>query len=170
MTNIEESFTTQKSKIENVDVLGLNTFKQKEIQDKLNYAAKKFQVNPKDIKVIVDISEQEAYVKNPNDNKFRSYTVSTGGPEPYKYMTEELWKVVRKMDSGLSAIYGPRLLLLARRLPNGNFVTTTIALHGTNTPEILGRPLSLGCVYFRNEDILQIYDVVNLDDLVVTIR
>lgn len=127
------------------------------------------QKNKNKIKVIVDISEQVAYVYNPKQRLFVDFIVSTGGPEPYKRMTPAIWQIGKKIDKGLSPLYGPRLLFLSR-LVNGTFIPTTIALHGTNTPEILGTPRSLGCVYFNNKDILKIYPWLSTGEYVLTVN
>ncbi len=139
-------------------------------QDKINteLKAKKYPAKAREIKVVVDISEQTAYVYNPKEKMFQYFRISTGGPSIQRRMEPALWKIITKQNSGLSPIYGPRLMMLAKY--NGyTYVPTTIALHGTNTPEIIGKPLSLGCVYFRNKDILTIYPWLALDDKVITV-
>ena len=140
------------------------------IKSKLEYASKNFNVAKDKIKVIVDISEQTAYVYFKNDKTFKEFTISTGGPQKQREMPEALWKITEKRDKGLTPLYGPRLLFLSRRLRNGQFIRTTIALHGTNTPQILGTPKSLGCVYFKNTDILKVYNTLQTGDIVLTIR
>ena len=47
-------------------------------------------------------------------------------------------------------------VLGTRRLNLGN----GYALHGTNRPETIGRSVSHGCIRLRNEDIVQLYDMV----------
>ncbi len=127
------------------------------------------QKNKNKIKVIVDISEQSAYVYNPKEKNFIDFVVSTGGPEHYKRMTPAIWRIREKRETGLSRIYGPRLLFLSRMV-YGKFISTTIALHGTDTPGILGTPRSLGCVYFRNQDILRVYSWLSVGDYVLTVN
>jgi hypothetical protein len=49
-------------------------------------------------------------------------------------------------------------VLGTRRLNLGN----GYALHGTNQPDSIGRSVSHGCIRLRNEDIVQLYDMVPL--------
>ena len=118
-------------------------------------------------KLVVDVSEQTAYLQRENGCKL--FTIATGDPRKGRAMSYTVWRVASKRDQGLAPLYGPRLLMLDRRTPSGIFVKTFIALHGTNQPEILGEPRSLGCIYFHNRDILGIYDLLKVGDLVATI-
>ncbi len=118
-------------------------------------------------KLVVDVSEQTAYLQRKNGCEI--FTIATGDPRKGRAMSYTVWRVASKRDQGLTPLYGPRLLMLDRRTPSGIFVKTFIALHGTNQPEILGEPRSLGCIYFHNRDILGIYDLLKVGDLVATI-
>jgi lipoprotein-anchoring transpeptidase ErfK/SrfK len=41
-----------------------------------------------------------------------------------------------------------------------------IYIHGTQREEMIGRPMSAGCVLMRNTDIIELYDDVRAGDLV----
>lgn len=131
---------------------------------------------------VVDISEQKEYVFIQGGELVHIYRISTGsGSVPYqdedteetvfddRTMTESVWRVSLKRDWGLSAFYGPRLLMLDKRV-DGNWISTNIALHGTNQPDSLGSPFTLGCVYHKNTDIIQLYDLLEEGDYVVAIE
>ncbi len=43
---------------------------------------------------------------------------------------------------------------------NANTLDRYVYLHGTNQEELLGKPVSHGCIRFSNKDIVEIYDLV----------
>lgn len=45
---------------------------------------------------------------------------------------------------------------------NANTLERYIYLHGTNQEHLIGQPASHGCVRFRNEDIVDLYDRVDV--------
>lgn len=154
---------------------------------KFDYALGKLDgiAEPSQYLVVVDISEQKEYVYSKDGELLYLYKVSTGAaavrvadspddpdtdPEYQdRSMGESVWKVVSKRDSGLAALYGPRLMMMDRYV-SGRWIETDVALHGTDEPENLGRPVSLGCVYHDNADIIQLYDLLPVGTLVVAIR
>jgi lipoprotein-anchoring transpeptidase ErfK/SrfK len=139
-----------------------------------------------DYLVVVDVSEQKEYVFTKEGILEESYRISTGGTHVYagmvvnengetvaKYenraMGESVWKVSEKQSGNLGVIYGPRLMMLDK-LVGVRWIATEVALHGTNTPELLGTPTSLGCVNHDNADIIELYDMLDIGTLVVSIR
>lgn len=149
-----------------------------------------------DYLVIVDISEQREYVYTNDGSLYGVYIVSTGSSSVPVTMentdveaennegaeqegssisfedrswSKGVWRVRWKYDGDLSAIYGDRLLMLDR-YNNGGWYSTNVALHGTNEPEKLGTPFSLGCVYHKNADIIQLYEILSVGDLVVALE
>jgi L,D-transpeptidase YbiS len=46
---------------------------------------------------------------------------------------------------------------------NANTKERYIYIHGTNQEDRIGRPASHGCIRMRNEDILRLFDLVNVD-------
>jgi lipoprotein-anchoring transpeptidase ErfK/SrfK len=57
-------------------------------------------------------------------------------------------------------VYGPLFLRLECPPWEG------IGIHGTNRPDLLGRPASRGCVRMRNEDLLELVGIVSVGDVV----
>lgn len=135
--------------------------------------------------VVVDVSEQKEYIFKKGGEFVAQYKISTGADsvpvlkedcddceDPYEYdsrsMTESVWRVEAKYDGPFSAFYGPRIMMLSKR--TGDYwVSTDVALHGTSEPDRLGTPWSLGCIYHNNDDILELYDLLEVGDLVVAI-
>lgn len=143
--------------------------------------------NLSDYIVVVDVSEQREYVFSKDGEFIDMYTVSTGATSVYvgecpddeeecdeedlyqdRSMGKSVWKVVSKVDSGLASMYGPRLMRLDRYL-SGGWIQTLVALHGTNQPENIGTPFSLGCIYHNNADIIALYDLIDIGTFVVAI-
>ena len=48
-------------------------------------------------------------------------------------------------------------------LANSNTRQRFIYIHGTNHEESLGKPASCGCIRMKNTDLLELYDLVDLD-------
>jgi lipoprotein-anchoring transpeptidase ErfK/SrfK len=46
---------------------------------------------------------------------------------------------------------------------NANTRERYIYIHGTNHENLIGQPASHGCIRMRNEDILRLFDLVNVD-------
>lgn len=119
--------------------------------------------------IIVDISEQIAYTFI-DDNYVQKYTIASGDEKnPDRRAYPNVWKIAYYRTEGLTPLYGPCLLGLDV-YKNGSWNSTLRALHGTDTPEILGTPKSLGCIYFHNDDILKICDLYQKGDIVVNIE
>lgn len=136
--------------------------------------------------VVIDVSEQKEYIFTLEGDFVTQYRVSTGGTRVRsgtevdadgvavpvyqdRSMGQSIWRVSEKLDGGLSALYGPRLMYL-ERLISGKWTGTDVALHGTDQPELLGTPTSLGCVNHDNADIIELYDRLDVGTLVVSIR
>ena len=49
---------------------------------------------------------------------------------------------------------------------NSNTRERFIYFHGTNQEELIGTPASHGCIRLRNADMIELFDLVNEDDLV----
>ena len=121
--------------------------------------------------VIVDRSEQKEYIFH-NRELFNSYLVSTGSKDRYDYdatLPIGTWRIGEKIPYSLGEIYGPRLMYL--EWWNGeSFEETLKALHGTNEPENLGSPTSMGCVYHANDDILKLFELLPEGTIVITVE
>lgn len=136
--------------------------------------------------VVVDVSEQREYVFRKDGTFEKKYRIATGGSYVYagtevneigesvaKYenrsMGESVWRISDKRDSNLDSIYGLRLMILERQI-GGLWIQTDVALHGTEEAELLGTPSSLGCIYHDNADIIELYDMLEIGTLVVSIK
>jgi len=84
--------------------------------------------------------------------------------------TGKIWKpeIQTKNDLILTRI----LWLAGRETHNANSHQRYIYLHGTNQEDQIGSPVSIGCIRLRNQDIIQLFDMVHvqtpitiLDDL-----
>lgn len=155
-TYIEKNIENSEAKIKKMEALSLINEKNAPVELNKNY-------------IIVDISEQTAYLYV-NDKFDRKYTIASGDENnPDRKAYPNVWKISYYRDSGLTPLYGPCLLGLDV-YRNGGWVQTLRALHGTDTPEILGTPKSLGCIYFHNDDILEVCDLFSIGDIVVNIE
>jgi|GEM_PF-4291362 len=165
----DDKIQVKKVSLESTETL-LDSILVARADSKLKYGKSKFKLKERDIvRVLVDISEQRAFLFDKDGKYEKMYRISTGNKAENRDIGSALWKIIEKREKGLPSLYGPRLLLLARRNAKGVFVPTTIALHGTDMPNILGYPKSLGCVYFHNRDILEIYPKLEVNDYVITI-
>lgn len=122
---------------------------------------------------VVVLAEQQNYIFK-RGKFFKKYLVATGARDRYegdRTLREGLWRLNGRLDRGLVPLYGPRLIKLELYLPAENFFTETLkAFHGTDEPEILGQPLSLGCVYHHNQDIIELYDLLPDNTLVIVTK
>ncbi|MBU1868050.1 CapA family protein [Patescibacteria group bacterium] len=112
---------------------------------------------------VVVIPEQKNYIFYGKE-LLKIYTISTGSGE--NNMLESVWRIGEKKQD-LGGIYGPRLMFL-EVWDSTSFKKTTRAFHGTNEPEKIGTNFGLGCVYHNNNDILELYDLLPRDSLVIT--
>lgn len=134
--------------------------------------------------VVIDISDQKEYVFDKSGLLNAIYTISTGSSEVVvkaendqgeiveviedRSMRESIWRVSYMREEGLPALYGPRLIEMDR-YEAGTWIPTNVALHGTQEPESLGQPISLGCVYHKNADIIALYDKLEIGFYVVAL-
>lgn len=121
-----------------------------------------------DYVVVVDISEQKEYVFDKLGSFISSYGVSTGQEGTDREMTKSLWRVASKIGYEVAPLYGSRMMMLDRYV-SGGWIETNVALHGTNEPDRIGTPFSLGCVYHNNADIIALFDILDIGTYVVAI-
>lgn len=119
--------------------------------------------------VIVDISEQTEYVFDENGDLVNIYRISTGERDTEKQMGKSIWRVSSKIGYEVAPLYGPRMMMLDRYF-EGEWIETTIALHGTEEPGRIGTPFTLGCVYHNNADIIALFDILEVGNFVVAIE
>lgn len=140
--------------------------------------------------VVVDISEQKEYIFTEDGTFVQVYKISTGSSDMVpaegeqecdeddedceiehisRQMGPSVWRVRSKFDGPFSSFYGPRVMMLNKKT-GSLWVGTSVALHGTNRPDLLGTPWSLGCVYHKNADIIELYELLDVGDLVIAIE
>ena len=126
--------------------------------------------------VVVDISEQKEYVFSEDGSLIAVYKISTGSALVYaegayqnRAMGESIWRIATKVGYSLGVLYGPRLMMMDRYV-DGAWTKTNVALHGTNEPQKLGTPYTLGCVCHDNTDIIALYDLLDIGMFVVAIE
>ena len=108
--------------------------------------------------------------------------MSTGSKTRYKgnrELTEAIWrlrgkiseKTIKERFKQNAEIYGPRLISLEKYSPEKKtFIKTNKAFHGTNEPENIGKPTSMGCIYHTNHDILSIYSFIPENTIVISVK
>jgi uncharacterized membrane protein (UPF0182 family) len=122
---------------------------------------------------VVVLSEQRNYVFY-KDKFLKRYIVSTGSKDRYeddRRLRTGIWRLQGRLDTGLKEMYGPRLIGMYYYNPyRKDWIKTMKAFHGTNEPENLGLPTSMGCVYHSNQDIVEIYDYIPDNTLVIVTK
>ncbi len=114
--------------------------------------------------MIVDKSQNFLYVVRPNVVAIR-YGIGTGAE---CNSAAGLYKVTRKeeypgLKASASADDRANNPLGARAL----YLDTAYRMHGTNSPQMIGRFAPLGCIRLSNEDIIELYNNTPLDTRVV---
>lgn len=148
----------------------------------------------KDRVVRVSIAQQTLVVEERGN--IRQYPVSTAaagtGTEPGSFKTPlGNFRIAEKIGGGvpLGTIFRSRIpvgicddlsrttgedLVLSRILwldgldeDNGNTKERYIYIHGTNHEDRIGFPESCGCVRMRNEDVAELFELVDIEDHVI---
>ncbi len=121
--------------------------------------------------VLVDVSENREYVFQ-NEKLLMENLVSTGSLIRFKlsyYTPIGVWKITEKKKTNPNSEFGPYFLRLGK-WDGKDFVSTAIALHGTNEPELLGKFASHGCIRHSNEVILHLAQILPIGTIVETIE
>lgn len=130
--------------------------------------------------IIIDTTENFLYLVG-TDGQARRYGVGTGKPGfewsgTHKVTSKREWPdwrppaemIARERKKGrvLPAMMagGPENPLGARALYLGS---TLYRIHGTNQPWTIGGAVSSGCIRMRNEDVMDLYERVNVGTRVV---
>ncbi|MBM4402272.1 MAG: L,D-transpeptidase [Candidatus Cloacimonetes bacterium] len=121
--------------------------------------------------VLVDVSENREYVFQ--DKKLlMENLVSTGSSTRFKsncYTPIGEWRIIEKIKTAADSEFGPYFLRLAKW--NGEkFAPTPLALHGTNEPELLGKPASHGCIRHENRIISHLAQILPIGTIIETIE
>jgi lipoprotein-anchoring transpeptidase ErfK/SrfK len=86
-----------------------------------------------------------------------------GGNAPYGTVFKGRVPVKGPSVSGDDLITSRILWLDGLEKENANTKKRYIYIHGTNEETLIGQPVSHGCIRMRNEDILQLFDLVTVD-------
>ncbi|MBU5484561.1 L,D-transpeptidase family protein [Clostridium sp. MSJ-11] len=108
--------------------------------------------------ILVDISNFRMYlIDKENNEPVKMYPIAGGKPEtPSPYGT---WKIISK-SANWGAGFGTRWMEL--NVPWG-----TYGIHGTNKPLTINNPDSQGCIRMFNNDVEEVYRLVDRGTLVV---
>ncbi|MER8377719.1 L,D-transpeptidase [Mesorhizobium sp. M0142] len=132
--------------------------------------------------IVIDTRENFLYLVEKN-GKARRYGVGTGKPGfewsgTHKITNKRVWPDWR-----------PPAVMIAREAAKGRYLPTYLAggmenplgaralylgsteyrIHGTNQPWTIGGAVSSGCIRMRNEDVVDLYERVNIGTTVVVI-
>ena len=122
---------------------------------------------------IVEISTQKNYLYYKNI-LIDQFDVSTGSKDRYvgdRTLPVGIWRLGKRIDKNLAPIYGARLIYLEKWDDESkSFKFTNRAFHGTNEPENIGQPTSMGCVYHFDHDIIYLYSFIPHDTLVISVQ
>jgi hypothetical protein len=84
-------------------------------------------------------------------------------------MNPSVWKIRSKRSGDFGPTYGSRIMMMNKRVGNG-WMLTQVALHGNRQENTIGIPVSLGCVYHKDADIIELYEMLEVGDYVVAIE
>lgn len=117
--------------------------------------------------ITVSISEQRLYLYD-GRKLFRQYSVSTGKqttPTP-----SGKWRVSEKTELKPGTEYGTRWMRLESFDPaTGGYKWTDYGIHGTNEEDKIGTPVSAGCIRLHNADVEELYSLIPIGTLVLTV-
>jgi lipoprotein-anchoring transpeptidase ErfK/SrfK len=141
--------------------------------------------------LVVDVTRQQVDLLGALDEVLASYPVSTSkfglGFEEGSFKTptgrfrisekigagEPPWMSFKsRIPTGSIAVPGgsedhilSRILWLeGMDAENSNTLKRTIYFHGTNQEELIGTPVSHGCIRLRNRDMIELFDLVKVGD------
>lgn len=131
------------------------------------------------VRALVDISEHRLFLYDGDGQLEHIYSVATGDADQDAGTDTGLKMVVHKNSNPESEavriwgpeknlVFGTRLLNLSWvNLENGTVEASDQELHGTYLPESVGLDISLGCMRLTNADMEDLYNRVQVDDLVM---
>jgi lipoprotein-anchoring transpeptidase ErfK/SrfK len=132
--------------------------------------------------IVIDTTQNFLYLVEKN-GKARRYGVGTGKPGfewsgTHKITNKRVWPDWRPPAEMISreaakGRYLPTYLAGGEENPLGARAlyigTTEYRIHGTNQPWTIGGAVSSGCIRMRNEDVVDLYERVNVGTTVVVI-
>lgn len=100
--------------------------------------------------ILILTESKQLYVFR-DEELYKMYTVAVG--RPTKPTPKGVFAVISKIESPYTEAYGTRWIGLSA--PN-------IGIHGTNDPYSIGTEASSGCIRMGDEDIEELYDLVEI--------
>ena len=94
----------------------------------------------------------------------------------HRKATGEIAEVNTTSRHGVEDVITSRILWLEGKEPGLNSGTGIdsyhryIYIHGTNEEGLIGQPASKGCVRMKNSDVIELFDQVNVGDLVLILK
>jgi len=103
------------------------------------------------VNILVDLEKLTLTVRE-GERPFKEYPIAAGKPSTPSPIGE--WKIIEK-DYDWGGAFGARWMGL--NVPWGNY-----GIHGTNRPWSIGNPVSAGCIRMFNEDVVEVFEWVNV--------
>jgi len=128
----------------------------------------KFKLNNENV-VLIDGKNQKMYLVNKGDDfKIKSeYDISTGkygfGNKYGSGRTPTGIHLIKaKYHASEGNMTGRIIVLDGCEEKNKNTYSRRIYIHGTPDEELIGKPISHGCIRMKNKDIIELYSLVGL--------
>jgi lipoprotein-anchoring transpeptidase ErfK/SrfK len=122
--------------------------------------------------LVVKLSKRRVYVYR-NDNVQASYPIAIGkaGWETptgdFQVINKELNPIFKSFKSGRVIQPGPDNPLGVRWIGIWTDGKTQLGFHGTNEPELIGQAISHGCIRMHNQDVINLFEQIEIGTPVV---
>ena len=112
------------------------------------------------------LGAEEGSMKTPTGRFRIAAKIGDGMPLGTVFKNRRRVKTTKKLMQGEDLIMTRIIWLDGLDPGNANTHGRFIYIHGTNHEESLGKPASHGCIRMRNTDLLELYELVDVDTLV----
>jgi len=122
----------------------------------------------KQFKIVIDKSRLRLFLLTEDGQFIKWYPVAIGETDyktpvgEYKIILKQVDPVWYKPGGGVFPPGDPQNALGPRWIGIGN----SLGIHGNNDPDSIGKRASAGCIRMRNEDVLELYDMVTIGNTV----
>lgn len=113
------------------------------------------------------LGSEEGSLKTPTGRFRIAEKIGGGMPIGTVFKSREPVKVTKKVLRGEDLVMTRILWLDGLDSGNANTHERFIYIHGTNHEEAIGEPVSHGCIRMRSADLVELFELVGLDTLVV---
>ena len=127
--------------------------------------------NNLDTHLVVKLSDRQVHVYR-LDKLLVSYPIAIGKPGwrtpvgTFRVFSKEKNPIFKSFKTGKIIYPGPENPLGARWIGIWTDGKTQLGFHGTNQEELIGQPVSHGCIRLRNQDVIALYEQVTIGTLV----